>query len=238
MHIAVCDDNVADRKQMERLLTREGDKRRGLVSGLYVDSFGSSASLLYTPMDYDVYFLDFNSENTTGIDIAKSLMNNGKRGIFVLCCGKVNYREIECPEEVKFLNKPIDADELSKMIDVVEDCLSSKEPTIEVREDNGKSFRIHESEFIYATSKGRFMDLTMTGERRAHILCSADNFHSQLLNYPNLLAVNHKAFVNAAHIIKLSSFSVTTPGNVSFTLSPFYSKYCKYIYNKLNTQES
>ena len=89
MHIAVCDDNVADRKQMERLLTREGDKRRGLVSGLYVDSFGSSASLLYTPMDYDVYFLDFNSENTTGIDIVKALIEGGKRSIFVLCCGKV-----------------------------------------------------------------------------------------------------------------------------------------------------
>ena len=238
MHIAVCDDNVADRKQMERLLTREGDKRRGLVSGLYVDSFGSSASLLYTPMDYDVYFLDFNSENTTGIDIVKALIEGGKRSIFVLCCGSNNYREMECPDGVKFLDKPIDAEELSKMIDVVEDCLSSREPTIEVREDNGKSFRIHESEFIYGTSKGRFMDLYMTGGRSAHILCSVDNFQSQLQNYPNLLPVNHKSFINAAHIIKLSAFSVTMPGNVVFTLSPLYSKYCKYIYNKLNNQES
>ncbi|MBO4808788.1 MAG: hypothetical protein J5537_07070 [Lachnospiraceae bacterium] len=238
MHIAVCDDNVADRKQMERLLTREGDKRRGLVSGLYVDSYGSSASLLYTPMDYDVYFLDFNSENTTGIDIAKTLIENGKRSIFVLCCGKINYREMDCPEGVKFLDKPIDAIKLSEMIDTVEECLASKEPTIEVREDNGRSFRIHESEFIYATSKGRFMDLTMTGNRSAHVLCSVDNFQSQLQNYPNLLPVNRKTFINAAHIVKLSALSVTMPGNVSFALTPLYSKYCKYIYNELNKQES
>ena len=28
MHIAICDDNVADRKQLERLLCRESDKRK------------------------------------------------------------------------------------------------------------------------------------------------------------------------------------------------------------------
>lgn len=28
MHIAVCDDNVADRKQLERLLGRESDSRK------------------------------------------------------------------------------------------------------------------------------------------------------------------------------------------------------------------
>lgn len=30
MHIAVCDDNVADRKQLERLLKRESDKEQRL----------------------------------------------------------------------------------------------------------------------------------------------------------------------------------------------------------------
>ena len=27
MHVAICDDNVADRRQLERLLKRESDKR-------------------------------------------------------------------------------------------------------------------------------------------------------------------------------------------------------------------
>ena len=29
MHIAICDDNVADRKHLERLLSRESAKRAG-----------------------------------------------------------------------------------------------------------------------------------------------------------------------------------------------------------------
>ena len=31
MHIAICDDNVADRKQLERLLKRESDKRAPFI---------------------------------------------------------------------------------------------------------------------------------------------------------------------------------------------------------------
>ena len=36
MHIAICDDNVADRKHLERLLSRESDKRAGTPNILYV----------------------------------------------------------------------------------------------------------------------------------------------------------------------------------------------------------
>ena len=39
MHLAVCDDNIADRKQMERLLGRESDRRLNTTGVLYVDSF-------------------------------------------------------------------------------------------------------------------------------------------------------------------------------------------------------
>jgi hypothetical protein len=42
IYIAVCDNNIADRKQLERLLEREKDKR--LMENydvLYIDSFWS-----------------------------------------------------------------------------------------------------------------------------------------------------------------------------------------------------
>ena len=32
MHVAICDDNVADRRQLERLLKRESDKRSARLS--------------------------------------------------------------------------------------------------------------------------------------------------------------------------------------------------------------
>ena len=41
MHIAICDDNIADRKQLERLLKRESDKRKAKTGLLFADSFGN-----------------------------------------------------------------------------------------------------------------------------------------------------------------------------------------------------
>ena len=36
MHIAICDDNIADRKHLERLLSRESDKRMGTPNLLWI----------------------------------------------------------------------------------------------------------------------------------------------------------------------------------------------------------
>ena len=58
MHLAVCDDNIADRKQMERLLGRESDRRLNTTGVLYVDSFGNRSAILSTPMIYDGLFMD------------------------------------------------------------------------------------------------------------------------------------------------------------------------------------
>ena len=50
MHVALCDDNTADRKQSERLLQRESLNRISVTGPLYVDSYGNAESLLNKPM--------------------------------------------------------------------------------------------------------------------------------------------------------------------------------------------
>ena len=49
MHIAICDDNIADRKHLERLLSRESDKRQGTPNLLYVDSYGDWDNFFHNP---------------------------------------------------------------------------------------------------------------------------------------------------------------------------------------------
>ena len=69
MHIAVMDDNIADRKQLERLLDRESDRRIQTTGNLYIDSFGALESLFIAPKQYDFFMVDiiittYNSINT------------------------------------------------------------------------------------------------------------------------------------------------------------------------------
>ena len=61
MHIAVCDDNIADRKQMERLLGRASDRRLHTTGVLYIDSYGNVEAVMRSPMLYDAFFIDMTS---------------------------------------------------------------------------------------------------------------------------------------------------------------------------------
>ena len=76
MHIALCDDNVADRKQFERLVKRESDRRAADEGILFADSFGNSESLLTNPMQYDGFYIDMcKTPGVSGADVV-----NDKKG--------------------------------------------------------------------------------------------------------------------------------------------------------------
>ena len=101
MHIAICDDNVADRKQLERLLKRESDKRAQNSGILYVDSYGHPESLLTKSMQYDAFFIDIcKTEGLTGIDVVTSLTGLGNAAPIILCSSLINYREYQLPEQI------------------------------------------------------------------------------------------------------------------------------------------
>ena len=73
MHLAVCDDHLVDRKQMERLLGRESDRRIHTTGVLYIDSFGSQESILSTPMIYDAIFMDMTEDGCDAVELANAL---------------------------------------------------------------------------------------------------------------------------------------------------------------------
>ena len=58
MHIAICDDIIADRKQLERLLSRESDRRIKTTGNLYLESFGGIAALTHATMINDLFVID------------------------------------------------------------------------------------------------------------------------------------------------------------------------------------
>ena len=93
MHIAICDDNVADRKQLERLLKREADTRTLKSEGFYVDSYGHLKALLRSPMLYDAFFIDMCHGETTGMDVVDALIKVGVNAPIILCSSLISYRD-------------------------------------------------------------------------------------------------------------------------------------------------
>ena len=103
MHLAICDDHIADRKQMERLLGRESDRRIPTTGVLYVDSFGSKESILTAPMIYDALFMDMTEDGCDAVELANMLRADGTFIPIVFCCGRVDYRKSPgLPDQVLF----------------------------------------------------------------------------------------------------------------------------------------
>ena len=187
MHIAVCDDNVADRKQLERLLKRESDKRAASTGIIYTDSFGNSTALLSNPMQYDAFYIDMClTEGTTGTDVVNALTAQGVNAPIILCCSKINYREQTYPENVIFLDKPIKVAELAQSIDHALEIMAKAVPLIELREDEDTIY-VTEPDILYAEEEGRNVIVTLKDGRTVKVATTAINLFSQIENHPTSL---------------------------------------------------
>ena len=110
MHIAICDDNIADRKHLERLLGRESDRRKDTKGILYIDAYGNVDALTKSPMIYDLFFIDMTQLPPYGMETAILLREMG-------------------------VVAPFKPEELTEIINKVEAKQKKAAPTIEIRDD-------------------------------------------------------------------------------------------------------
>ena len=107
MHIAVMDDNIADRKQLERLLDRESDRRIHTTGNLYIDSFGAVDSLFIAPKQYEFFMVDIANNPAECVNISRKLR---EIGIKVPVCILRNQNEFsdckDLPDDVLFWKSP------------------------------------------------------------------------------------------------------------------------------------
>lgn len=244
MHIAVCDDNVADRKQMERLLTRASDKRIHTTGVFYIDSYGNVESVMHSPMLYDAFFIDMTSGPVNGFQLARKLIDFGVTAPIILCISSINYREIidtaasvdsECTgdheilfqkikTQIHFLNKPIRVAELDSMLDFCLTIKSQTIPTIELRGEQDTIYA-YQDEIMYAQKTGSYVKVVLTGDREISILSSISNLYENLTGFDHFYPLSEKVIMNITFVEKIKLLKVTTKNGNTFSVSPrFFSR--------------
>lgn len=235
MHIAICDDNVADRHQMERLLKRESARRSSTTGILFIDSFGNSDALLSNPMQYDAYYIDVcRTEGITGIDITTKLLQAGIQVPVVLCCSELNYREYPFPEAVTnvlFLDKPIHTDALSHTLDHALECKSKAAPLIELRDD-ANTYYVTEPDILYATEDGLYLIITLADGRHIRIMSDVSNFFEQIEKFPTFLTPSAKTIINGRHIRQLKHRKAVMADGTIFKVHRSCVSYAKLIFEQ------
>ncbi len=234
MHIAICDDNVADRKQMERLLKREADKRASSET-LYTDSFGNADALLSNPMQYDLFYIDMcKTEGVTGSGVTNSLLRKGINAPIVMCCSDVNYREEDFPENVFFLDKPIKVEELSESIDHALTIRSQAERLIELRDDKVTLY-VTEPEIYYAVEDGKYVIVTLSDRRTMRIATGIDNLFQQLEWHPNFISPSKKTIINGRYIFRLAFRKATMMDGAVFKIHKACMEYAQEIFDQYHS---
>ncbi len=239
MHVATCDDNVADRRQLERLLKRESDKRSADTGIIYADAFGNMQALLANPMQYDIFYIDMcNTDGLTGIDIVSRLTEKGVHAPIVMCCSKEDYKTQVFPENVIFLDKPIRTNELSDSLDHALQIKAKAPNMIELREDKATLY-VTEDEIIYALEEGRHVSVTLTGNRQFLANTTGENLFAQIETHPMFFSPNLKTIVNARYIkrLGLGCASLTMEDGMVFKVHRECRKYAKYAYDEFHGKQ-
>ena len=231
MHVAVCDDNIADRKQTERLLGRESDRRAKITERLYIDSYGNEAALLNTPMMYDIFYIDMcKTEGISGEQIAQSLYDAGVRVPIYMCCSQVNYREFDLPENVRFLDKPLKSDALCASLDHAEEIKSHAVSMIELR-DNSETRYVTEADILYATQKGNKVLVFLSDGQTVSLTTTMDNLFFQWQNFETFFFSNTKNLVNVRHISKIGLLHIHMTDGATLPLKPSQKPYISKAYD-------
>ena len=230
MHIAVCDDNIADRKQMERLLGRASDRRLHTTGVLYIDSYGNVEAVLRSPMLYDAFFIDMTNGPVNGFQLARKLIDAGVVAPIVLCISTIDYPSVietalsKVPEDVTekqilYLHKPIKVNELDEMLDHAQSLKAETVPTIELRGEKDTLY-VHEDEILYAVKNGNYLHVVLTEGRTLDILSTLLNLYSQVTMFTHFVIISEHCFVNTVSIEKLSLLKLTMKDGKSFSVSP------------------
>ena len=227
MHIAVCDDNIADRKQTERLLGRQSDRFfKETGERLYIDSYGHVTAFMNYPQMYDGLFIDMRNEEPTGFEIAKNLLDAGVVRPIILCVSTIDYRKqyeesgLDIPN-LMFLDKPIRVAELTAIMDQIKEAKGDPVPTLELRGKDGTVYA-KEDDIVCVRKKGPELDIYMQDGRIVSLIEDIYNFYDQCVIFPQLCPVSEYALINVNHIQSTSFMKVLMDNGENIGISFVY----------------
>lgn len=234
MHIAICDDNVADRKHLERLLSRESDKRAGTPNILYVDSFGDRDNFLQNPHKYNLIFMDMTSTPTIAEEIITKLQEMEVTAPIIMYSSSIDYTlNPKLPSSITHMKKPYIPDPLPKLLALGDAHVIGNIEAITLHcSDCEKQIPVQE---LYCFA---YLDKRNVLYLKDGSFIEIDEDIEQLLQllepYPEFYRISKKVFVNMKHVALITPFTIMMQDYKEFHYSPLHYNEAKQLKNKVD----
>ena len=226
MHIAICMDVAADRKQLERLLGRSTDARLAADDTIpfYIQSYGNKEALLNRPFMYDLFFIDLLNDTMDSIQLIHELRDMGVSSTIVLCPGKVDLRDRLTPEdECLILQQPILVKELEAIMDIAVDRVKNKAITISIR-TNTDTVHLVEEELLFAKKEKDTISIHLTDGREIISTETMKNFYSRARVFEKIKPISDSMVVNTDYVETTGFASVILKDQKKYPASRSYLK--------------
>ncbi len=237
MRIAICDDNIADRKHLQRLLERESDKRTGTPNIFYIDSFGDKEHFLFNPLLYDLIFMDMTGTPTLAEEIVTELMKLGYEAPLVMYSSTVDHsNNPKLPASVIHRQKPYLSEQLPDLIALAEDYQKKQIITMEFR-TRENTYYIRKEDILYAELISHSeVILHLNDGTLQKIIGDNEDFTNEFEPYMEFYPINSKLIINANYVSLILPFSVMMHNHETLRISLFtyfdLKKWCKMLREK------
>lgn len=234
MHIAICDDNVADRKHLERLLSRESDKRAGTPNILYVDSYGDKEHFLRNPLMYDIIFLDMTATPTVAEEIIQKLVQMGLNAPLVLYSSKIDYTLLpNLPETVVHMKKPYIPEPLSELLKLGDAHVLGNVETVSIPCEYGIQYIPKDDIYYCMPGQSGYM-LGLADGTSLNITIDIGDLFILLLPYREFCRTDKTHIVNMRYVIMVNPISILMQDYRRFKVSPFHYSELKKLKNEID----
>jgi len=230
MHIAICTENAASRKHLERLMDREGNLFTNEET-IYVDSYGNVTALFTQPLLYDLYLLEAASqtESSESITLVKSVRERfPNANIAILLQPDLSdIAESVALLSVALLPIPVTHASLQNLIQQFIEQKKQAEPVFEIR-GRLNTIYIHSDEFAFGQDHGKRQSLvTLQDGRQIDFFDSLKNLTSTMSEHPSLFAVGTHYLVNIRYIKTCHLFSLTMQNGAKIPASLLETRYIR-----------
>ena len=205
MYIAVLADNIADRKQTERLLGRANDVLANETGTLYIDSYGDAQSLMRAPMKYELFFLDIYGAEDHGRSVIDALKSANVPGKIALVLPEgIPFSYQNAIEGLLTIQKPLIATTLHQLIkDAHKEQMQTVVPKVEIRSEN-ETYYVPLEQIIYAQEINHFVYVHLDNGSTLTMLGEIRDFYRWVNNHKEFIHIKKDTVLNLNHVISSS----------------------------------
>jgi DNA-binding LytR/AlgR family response regulator len=223
MHIAVCNNLIADRKQLERLFKRESDSNNN-TEFFHLDLFGSKTLLMESPILYHIYILDMAEGSQENLSIAQYLRKKGIASLLALCnVTGLTAEQLDSISPYTILEKPLKPSAINALITQGISLSKTLTIPIEIRGDK-ETVYILEADILYISYHKKYSTIYKTDGSFIQFLCKIEDLIFPLEDHPSFYISRNGWVININYIENLIGSSVMLTNKTVLKI-PFFDRH-------------